>query len=1205
MRSATGYLANVAKATKAIKSLPRNMQYFGLTAMFRAQVFALCGDDRGLICLDGGATVHITNDARKCFNKGPSAMKVMGVLGTPSPCSGYGNLHLQPRDDLPTVILTGAHIADDFPYSFISESMLTTKGCVIIKQLKTAVVLDTEGRTLFRASLRPPGLFFVDGEFLRPISDSDVMGISKSETGGPQVDNPEQINLARSYATKAQDDLLMLAHRKYSHMEMSRCAKAVGITLPPGYTFPICDSCVLGKSENHPHHKGANLKPQRRCQALHFDFCGPFPTTGIYGERYILIFIDGYTGYIWDFYPKTQTEFFAILDALLLRLDNEFGKNCVSILRSDNAKVFKEAPVQVLCEARGIAQQFSAPYSQWQNGKAERAFGTLLNLMRPALFQSGLGRSYWVYAARLAVIAVNRTPVDEADNIAKNFPPSYSKLERLHQMEIPTQMNGVYALGTLAYKHISGDLRDKLDMKSKACLYLGVDPKIKGAIMLPMDGGSISTTAVFTVNQLSFPLRLSTTVQATAEFKRDNGSDFVASPKIFWPPHETSLAHLRDPRMDEPSPLPTSSRTLREWQPSQQALENIANSAEHAWQTLAGKTLMFSPTAPHHVMDDEELAILDFRTGSDLAFIYSVKKNAKVLAQPLSRTQYQAATPSTYLKSKASPHAKFWSLGRKREVISNLKLETMGPLLVNPPPGYTPIPTSFVYKNKYVGDEELLPELLPDKSWKARVIVKGYMMIEGRDYCETFAPTAAPTSIRLIAAIAARHGLPLKSADFETAFLNSPMDTTVYVTTPAGFEQWAKYGLKGLQDLPKDFVPGDEPEPVGCRLLLKGIPGIKQGSRLFYKDQQAFWLSYGFLQLPADPCVFYRIDSTGLTLVGVWVDDLIAAVPNDDVWQAMVTEIRKKFPLADKGNASLFLGIEIKQSKDFHTVTLSQRNSIEDLLERANMRTCNPAPTPCVAGFVWTKQDCPEVPQSVHLDMPNYRGLVALALFISVWTRGDVAYTVNKLCKFMSNPGDKHVAALKRLLRYFAGTKDHGLVYTGVMKATLHSPLGLHGATDSSHMDCIDTSRSTIAFIFFFDTNAISWYSKLHGYVTTCSNHSEYAALFVGSKEAFYLIGWLQPLQSFLNLQLEPTPIFLDNDGAKSLSQDPVGRFKNKHVRMAHHFTQELVTAGVIKTMQISTLENCSDILTKALGPNVFPLHAIRLAGDTVRAHAA
>jgi hypothetical protein len=151
-------------------------------------------------------------------------------------------------------------------------------------------------------------------------------------------------------------------------------------------------------------------------------------------------------------------------------------------------------------------------------------------------------------------------------------------------------------------------------------------------------------------------------------------------------------------------------------------------------------------------------------------------------------------------------------------------------------------------------------------------------------------------------------------------------------------------------------------------------------------------------------------------------------------------------------------------------------------------------------------------------------------------------------------------------------------------------------------MDCVDTSRSTIAFIFFLDECAISWYSKLHGYVTTASNHSEYAALFVGSKEAFYLIEWLRPLQGFLKLQLEPTPIFLDNDGAIALSQDPVGRFKNKHVRMAHHFTQELVAAGVIKTMEINTLNNCSDVLTKALGPTTFPRHAIRLAGNTAQA---
>jgi hypothetical protein len=233
--------------------------------------------------------------------------------------------------------------------------LLTKKDCTIIKKGISAIVLDPDGQLLFRAT-EHDGLFFVDGDLLQQVVSPQF---SVTEEEG-------KVLVARSYTSRAQDDLLMQAHRRHSHMEMRRCAEAAGLTLPPGYVFPICDACVLGKSQNHPHHKGANLQAQRRCQYLHFDFCGPFPTTGLYGERYILAFIDGYTGFVWDFYPAAQTEFFTILQALLLRLDNEFGINCVSVLRSDNAKVFKEAVVVTLCEGRGIMQQFSAPHSQWQ-----------------------------------------------------------------------------------------------------------------------------------------------------------------------------------------------------------------------------------------------------------------------------------------------------------------------------------------------------------------------------------------------------------------------------------------------------------------------------------------------------------------------------------------------------------------------------------------------------------------------------------------------------------------------------------------------------------------------------------------------------------------------------------------------------------------------------------------------------------------------
>ena len=43
-------------------------------------------------------------------------------------------------------------------------------------------------------------------------------------------------------------------------------------------------------------------------------------------------------------------------------------------------------------------------------------------------------------------------------------------------------------------------------------------------------------------------------------------------------------------------------------------------------------------------------------------------------------------------------------------------------------------------------------------------------------------------------------------------------------------------------------------------------------------------------------------------------------------------------------------------------------------------------------------------------------------IYLANWTRPDLAYAVSKLCRFMHNPGEAHVAELKRLLRYLEGT---------------------------------------------------------------------------------------------------------------------------------------------------------------------------------------
>ena len=118
----------------------------------------------------------------------------------------------------------------------------------------------------------------------------------------------------------------------------------------------------------------------------------------------------------------------------------------------------------------------------------------------------------------------------------------------------------------------------------------------------------------------------------------------------------------------------------------------------------------------------------------------------------------------------------------------------------------------------------------------------------------------------------------------------------------------------------------------------------------------------------------------------------------------------------------------------------------------------------------------------------------------------------------MSNPGPIHWQALKHLIRYLKGTINVGLFFDFSTNNTLVE--GLHGYTDSSYADCPDTSKSTIGYIFYYSGAVLSWFSKLHTFVTTSTNHSEYAALAQGAKEAQWFVYLFEQLEPKINTHL-------------------------------------------------------------------------------------
>ena len=339
-------------------------------------------------------------------------------------------------------------------------------------------------------------------------------------------------------------------------------------------------------------------------------------------------------------------------------------------------------------------------------------------------------------------------------------------------------------------------------------------------------------------------------------------------------------------------------------------------------------------------------------------------------------------------------------------------------------------------------------------------------------------------------------------------------------------------------------------------------------------------------------CLFLNIVGVEKVAVLLWVDDFLIYYEKEDTFTNFMSRLRTKFTVTSVGPLSSFLGMEMIYSSSARTLSICQSNTVSVLLERASMTDCNTVSTPCPAGTVFTKKDCP-AEASTNNTVTEYRSLIALANFISCWTRPDITFTVNKLCKYMANPGETHWKLLKHLLRYLKGTMKLALQYS-FANADLPT---LRGYSDSSFADCPDTGRSTLAYTFLYGSAILSWYSKLNTYVTTCTNHSEYNALALAAKESEWLILLFSQLDSAK--AYTPLPIYVDNSGIVSMVFNPVDHQSNKHVRIGCHYTRELFENKTIVPIRVPTDENIADIFTKPLAATKFKTLSAKLLAET------
>jgi hypothetical protein len=474
-------------------------------------------------------------------------------------------------------------------------------------------------------------------------------------------------------------------------------------------------------------------------------------------------------------------------------------------------------------------------------------------------------------------------------------------------------------------------------------------------------------------------------------------------------------------------------------------------------------------------------------------------------------------------------------------------------LVKDMPPGRKAIGCRWVFKRKLNNDGSV-------SRYKARLVAKGYSQRHGIDYEETYAPVAKFTSIRTILAIGAALDLEIHQMDVKTAFLNGDLEEEIYMDVPEGLKVPSGYKCK----------------------LNRTLYGLKQSPRMWNKKLDMFLHDIGFKVLQTDTSLYVRKDDTELTMIAVYVDDLLILSSMMDALNEVKKALTMKFEMSDEGDidGNTHLGFRITRDRAKRSLTMDQETYAKSILTRFGMEDCNPVVTPLNPGVKLLKEeneDSEMKKRTTHLQQ-----IIGSLMYLMLGTRPDLAAAVGIVSQFASRPSPAHLHAAQHILKYVKGTTDVKLHFKQ------KGDLTLTGYTDSDWGGDVNTRRSVSGYLFKLHGGAVSWSSKHQPTVALSSMEAEYMALTHATKEAI----WLKMFLAELGMDLkQPLVLYEDNQSSVQLVKHPAHHACTKHIDIRHHFVREKVENGEIDLRHLPTSLMTADALTKPLGRQIFERH--------------
>ena len=223
----------------------------------------------------------------------------------------------------------------------------------------------------------------------------------------------------RPVRIKSVGNILDYWHKRLSHQCESRIRKFCQkhcIPIKKNLKMYTCPSCIKAKMKRTKIAKVRTSDISKQPGELTHCDHQYFNVPSYAGNKYILLHIDDYSKYITGYLMKSKTE----VSNLRIQHDKMFQNMKgyhLKTIRADNE--MNTIKLTEYCRNNRIKQQFTTPNSPFQNGTAERYGGTVCNLTRTCLIDSGMNAQFCGKAIQHVIWSWNRTP----NNLAKGMCP--------------------------------------------------------------------------------------------------------------------------------------------------------------------------------------------------------------------------------------------------------------------------------------------------------------------------------------------------------------------------------------------------------------------------------------------------------------------------------------------------------------------------------------------------------------------------------------------------------------------------------------------------------------------------------------------------------------------------------------------------------------------------------------------------------------